>query len=139
MAKSSDTPNCFPCPKCGKELRGGFQTHRKWCDLPAEARFWPKVQKGANDECWLWKGAVQRDGYAHFTHLKRTLTASRFSYELANGPIPAGMDILHSCDNPRCVNPAHLRPGTHFDNMQDKKARGRDPRHKLNGRWVANG
>lgn len=124
------------CPKCGKVGFRGIETHMKWCAIPAEARFWPKVQKGENDECWLWTGAVQRDGYAHFGYRRRTLTASRFSYELAKGPIPAGMDILHSCDNPRCVNPAHLRPGTHLDNMQDKNAKGRDVRHKATGRFI---
>lgn len=87
-------------------------------------RFWSKVQKGSG--CWLWTGALQRDGYAHFHGAgNKTISAHRYSYEIHVGPIAAGMDILHSCDVRHCVNPAHLSPGTHQDNMADKTAKGR--------------
>jgi hypothetical protein len=51
--------------------------------------------------------------------------AHRAAWELTNGPIPADQQVLHRCDNPACCNPAHLKLGTHFDNMQDRKRAGR--------------
>jgi hypothetical protein len=58
-----------------------------------------------------------------------TIKAHRYSYELANGPIPAGLSVLHTCDNPRCINPEHLRVGTRADNQKDMAAKGRGRNH----------
>lgn len=86
-------------------------------------RFWSKVAK--TDGCWLWTASTARGGYGQLRVGNTTVRAHRLSYELAFGSIPNGMSILHACDEPLCVNPAHLRAGTDADNMQDAVARGR--------------
>lgn len=89
--------------------------------VPQEQRFWAKVD--TSGECWLWTGATTR-GYGVFDRMR----ANRFSWILHNGPIPDGLYVLHSCDQPLCVRPAHLRLGTQADNMRDKVQRGRQER-----------
>lgn len=87
-------------------------------------RFWAKVNRG--DDCWEWAGGRnQGTGYGFFSVRSRTIGAHRAAWEVANGPIPAGIDVLHRCDNPPCVRPDHLFLGTHRDNMRDMRAKGR--------------
>ena len=92
---------------------------------PLPIRFWPKVCKGQADDCWEWTGCLNRNGYGHMRGHGNPLLAHRASWLIARGPIPGGADVLHSCDNRRCVNPAHLWLGTHQDNMADMVAKGR--------------
>lgn len=88
------------------------------------ARFWSKVQK--TDDCWLWTGTTWgQPEYARFKIGNKYSQASQYSWELHNGPMPEGLWALHRCDNPLCVNPAHLFVGTRQDNMDDMKAKGR--------------
>lgn len=75
--------------------------------------------------CWLWVRQLYPSGYGCFSTKNRRYRAHRYSYETYKGAIPPRMHVLHSCDNPRCVNPDHLRIGTDFDNTQDKIARNR--------------
>jgi HNH endonuclease len=75
--------------------------------------------------CWLWIGATNGREYGIFNTTNKTRMAHRVSYEVFVGPIPKGLHILHSCDTPACINPAHLRPGTVKENMADREARGR--------------
>lgn len=77
------------------------------------------------DECWLWMGARDKDGYGWISINGKNVHAHRLSYELSYGPITVGLLIRHECDNPPCVNPRHLLEGTHFDNVQDSVRRGR--------------
>ena len=85
---------------------------------PLAERFWAKVEK--TETCWSWTGAETKDGYGQ---LRRGGRANRCSWELHFGPIPAGMRILHTCDNPSCVRPDHLFLGTDADNGADCRAK----------------
>lgn len=101
------------------------------------SRFWAKVDKNgpvhpydaALGMCWMWKGSLQNKGYGAFwtnhESVVSTLLAHRISFTISIGQIPDGMKALHSCDNPPCVNPAHLFLGTQKDNMQDCSRKGR--------------
>lgn len=112
--------------------------------IPVRDRFWSKVQKGEADGCWIWTGATSAgygvimtasamiDGKRHV----ETVGAHRLSYFFATGTWPTE-DTRHRCHNTVCVNPAHLVPGTRFQNMQDMVEAGRSmtgelqPMHKL--------
>lgn len=93
--------------------------------VPVADRFWSRVAKSV-EACWLWTGSKDDDGYglAFFWH-RRRIKAHRLSWELNRGPIPAGLDVLHSCDNPPCVRPDHLFLGTQVENMEDARRKGR--------------
>lgn len=96
--------------------------------IPPEVRLWSKVPV-RGDGCWEFAGAKSHKGYGQLPIWRdgRSIprSAHRLSWELANGPIPAGMSVLHRCDNPPCVRPDHLFLGTQSDNMQDMVAKGR--------------
>lgn len=75
--------------------------------------------------CWTWLGAVARFGHGSFRYDGRTRVLHRLVYEWTFGEIPAGQVVRHTCDNPRCINPAHLVAGTQLDNVRDMVSRGR--------------
>lgn len=83
-------------------------------------RFWGKVAKGDEDTCWMWEAATDKDGYGIFWEGMRQMKAHVFSWEMANPTeLLCGLCVLHHCDIPGCVNPEHLRRGTHQDNTDD--------------------
>jgi hypothetical protein len=88
-----------------------------------EARFWAKIDAtGGNSACWNWKGALSGDGYGRFKVAGSLFSPHRIAHHIVNGPIPPKMAkclVLHSCDNPACCNPAHLRLGTGSQNNRD--------------------
>lgn len=75
--------------------------------------------------CWEFNGPRTNARYGKLKINRRATMVHRLAYELWVGPIPEGLHILHSCDNPPCMNPEHLRPGTAKENMQDRERRGR--------------
>lgn len=99
--------------------------YRKRATVPLSKRFWPKVNK--TNTCWLWTAATNGGGrYGWIKNDVGVITAAhRASWELANGAVPDGLQVLHKCDVTLCVNPAHLFLGTIQDNATDKKVKGR--------------
>jgi hypothetical protein len=104
----------------GYELMVGKRKPGLAWSHPAEDRFWRQVDKCSDDECWNWTGTlVGNDGRGRIRVNGKAVYAYRFSYELHIGIIPEGLQVLHKCDNPKCVNPHHLFVGTISDNMKD--------------------
>lgn len=92
-------------------------------------RFWRLVERRGADECWLWRGA-SGSGYGRFKMRGVLYSPHRIAYTLVKGPIPRddsyhGPVVMHSCDNPGCVNPAHLSLGSMKDNVRDMIDKGR--------------
>jgi hypothetical protein len=85
-------------------------------NMTHEERFWAKVEK--RDGCWAWNAYTDKDGYAMFTINSQPVRAHRMSWELANGPIPEGLEIDHRCLTRDCVNPDHLRVATKKQNRE---------------------
>jgi hypothetical protein len=135
---------------CGKpaEARGVCNTHYMRlrranlvpigtrAKAPVEERFWRYVEK-RDEGCWPWVGGGRNDkGYGTLGgggKGGKTVLAHRLSYEIHKGPIPPGLVVMHSCDNPGCVNPAHLKVGTTAENIKEAYDKGRkvcQPPHK---------
>lgn len=109
---------------CSKACAGAARRAR----APLATRLIAKVQHGDPDECWPWTGARTRDGYGSISRgdgTTRSMLTHRAAYLIANGELPADIEVCHSCDNPPCCNPAHLFSGTHTVNMRDAKDKGR--------------
>ena len=98
--------------------------------------FWQKVRKAGPDDCWEWTGYRNHAGYGvqntgRGRKGRKTHLAHRIAFILSGGELTDdNAFVLHSCDNPPCCNPAHLRAGTRLDNAIDREVRGRGGNHK---------
>lgn len=100
-----------------------------------EPRFWAKVQIGGMFECWDWTAVRDGHGYGKFRDVAGEggypEHAHRIAYRYATGqPTPAGLVVMHTCDNRLCCNPAHLRLATQTENIADRDRKGRTFRGK---------
>ena len=89
------------------------------------------IDKSNIEGCWEWVAGKSKQGYGRLTFKHNYIYAHRAMWECANGEIPEGLDVLHSCANPSCVNPNHLFLGTHQDNMKDRNSKARFGTAKL--------
>jgi hypothetical protein len=139
-------------PRFGKEPWNKGKTYHRIDkharpSKPLSERFWEKVNRIEGEKvCWPWKaGLLSRKGENGYgviydNRSKKMELAHRISWELTNGPIPDGIEILHHCDNPACVRPDHLFQGDQKSNMEDMVSKGRSQKytgeesshHKLN-------
>lgn len=86
-------------------------------------RFWNKVKRGPG--CWEWTATTSGGGYGYYSLNGKDHRAHILVYEMGHGPIPKGMLVCHTCDNPGCVRPSHLFIGTYKDNALDAHKKGR--------------
>lgn len=134
------------CESCGNPLvRTYGETNARWvarrfCSVSCsrvvrqrdfDERFEEKIDRtpghGPNGDCHIWTGAFSGNGYGAIQINGKTRVAHRVSWERAKGrKIPKGYHVMHSCDNPPCVNPDHLTPAHPVDNMIDKTKKGRN-------------
>lgn len=130
------------CPQCGERFYVHPCRTKRFCSHQCGVdsrrlsvseytrRYWWLVDtttgQGPNGDCWGWTGGVNGDGYPVLGYpYNRALMAHRFSYVLAYGELPSGLQVLHRCDNPSCSKPEHLFLGTQTDNNLDMRNKGR--------------
>lgn len=121
----------YTCAKCGTQFKA-WRKKSKYCSIACyrgESRLpiehFLKNAIKMESGCWEWSGTRNSGGYGDIRVDCRTTKAHRYSWEIHNGPIPAGMLVCHKCDNPPCVNPSHLFLGTARDNVNDMIKKGR--------------
>lgn len=114
------------CPTCMGVFTRETKRGAKPVFCSPKCKFESHFEKTKN-KCWVWDSPRNANGYGVFGNAnKRNTLAHRFAYELFVGKIPSGLFVLHHCDNPPCVNPAHLFVGTAKDNAKDCVQKGRN-------------
>lgn len=138
--RNAHTAIIVTCPKHGdfKQEPTNHIHNKRGCPICAyggtdEERFFSFIDKNGKQidyvcsRCWEWTGDKGQKGYGRFWVDTKSIPAHRYSYWFHFGDMPKNLCVLHSCDNPGCVNPNHLFLGTHQDNMTDKARKGRSP------------
>ncbi len=125
-----ETVTCDQCLKHFVRYASDIQPGRQFCSRDCKhaarrartiATFWDRVAR--TEGCWEWTGPRVKQGYGKVgSEASRT---HRLAWTLTYGPIPAGLDVCHTCDNPPCCRPDHLRLGTRGENMRDAARKGR--------------
>lgn len=95
-------------------------------------RFWSKVERHGEDECWRWTAQINELGYGCYWLNGKNTRAHRVAWELTHGPIPDGMVVRHRCQG-KCVNPNHLELGTRSENQMDRVRDGTSNRGERHG------
>jgi len=113
-----------PCRQCGIIFKRARRV-QPFCSVVCQ--YWSKVPSLPPDQCWPWGGTINSGGYGIISYNYKTILAHRVACEIKNGPLGANL-ALHRCDNPPCVNPNHLFPGSAAVNVADRQSKGR-------GRW----
>lgn len=119
-------PTMRYCSKCDETFSvrsAGMRARLRNC-CTIEERFWMRTEK-IESGCWIFQGCRDKWGYAQYGVQHKRHQAHRYAYTLAIGSIPEGMQVLHKCDVPACVNPDHLFLGSNAINMRDKALKGR--------------
>jgi len=138
------------CEVCGTEILSYPSRPRRYCtkkcfgqaSLRTADSFWSRVDVVAKGHCWNWQGSVSArtpnggGGYGTLKWNRRYWYAHHVAFVLTHGPIPEGAMILHHCDNRICCNPDHVYAGTHQNNMDDMKRRGRSKGAPRRVTWV---
>jgi hypothetical protein len=123
-------PNRIRCQRAAVARPYGGSLRLRGLVVDIAERFWKRVDTSAGMEaCWPWTGGHSRAGYGFIWRNGRNVPATHVALDLAGRTLAPGMESCHTCDNPPCVNPAHLFEGTTAVNAQDREAKGR-------GRWV---
>lgn len=125
MQRDSTTSPILCACGCGQVVKPGnrfIQWHHSVRPNPI-ARLMANVDKSSG--CWIWTGGRTSGGYGSISVRGKKVYVHRLAWQLFKGPIPPGMDVLHSCDNPPCFNPEHLFTGDQRDNARDMVAKGR--------------